>query len=329
MAGYQHYRKNRGVRGYSTVFLLIIMAAYTSAVIALTDAAAGYAATSISENVCAVAGRSVLSEYQNELFRRYGLFLLRNAEDLFEKKADFYILSSLTATKGIVKFRMAVADIDMAMYPGTSIPELKRQIGKLAIGVNEYILGYFSMYTETLPDTYRKYEVEDIICGGENDEENLALIKTRLTAFRFAVNIATLNKEDIDVSALGTFIEAVIPGHIDDAAVEVTQAYEQAERDAADIMNGGIVPIFSAAQEFGKYKDYMRIFLAFVPENLKFARMMSVMETNIRMVDAVLFSFCDYVYGFDMKVMVSRRPLLSFPGINTGQKYVWQHFAYR
>ena len=285
------------------------MSVYTLAALTVIDAASACASESIGENVCAIAGRSVLSEYQQELFKRYGIFLVRNSERFFEEKAFFYINGSLIGKRGIVRFKGAVVDLDMSAYPGTDTAELKRQINKVALGVNEYILGYFSSYTKGLTNTYLRNEVEKIVCGKDTDAENLEAMKEKLISLRFAINIATLNKEDIDVSAIGTMIETVIPGHLDDAAVEVSQALEQARRDADVILGGGNVPIISSSGRFGRYEDYLRVFLALTPEDLKFYRMMRIMETNIRSVDMILFSFSDYAYGFEMKILLTRRPV--------------------
>ena len=329
MDGNQICRRSGGLKAYTTVFLAVIMSVYTMAVAVMIDVSSLYAAKSIGKNVCASVGRSVLSEYQSELYRRYGIFLLRRSKPVFEKKANLYLNGSLIGKRGTVRFIGAAAELDMAFYPGTSNMEMKRQIKKVSIGVNEYILAYFSTYTDTLPNTYQRYEVERIICGGSSDEENCLAVKERLIAIRTAVNLATLNKEDLDISAIGTVIEAVIPGHLDDAAVEVSQALEQAKRDADVIMAGGRVPLSGTAEDFGRYKDYLRIMLALVPEDIKFARMRTVMENNIRMMDMIIFSFSDYVYGFDMRVLLTRRSLTAFFGAGKNVQSVWLSFTYK
>ena len=331
MAGNKDRGRNcrRGLKGYTTVFLAVIMSVYVISVVLMIDIASYYSAESIAENVCASVGRSVLSEFQSELFKRYGIFLLRNTESVFEKKADLYLNTSLCSRKGLVRFKLAVADLNMVFYPGRDTYELKRQINKLALGVNEYILAYFSSYTDHLSNTYYSYEVEQIISGKASDEESLLAVKERLIALRFAINMATLNKEDLDISMIGTFVEAVIPGHLDDAAVEVSQALEQAKRDVEQLMMGANIPITGSAEGFGKYKDYLRILLLLVPEDIKFMRMMGVMETNIRMIDRMIFSFSDYVYGFDMDVVLMRRSLSDFLRYSKGTKNVWMHFVYK
>ena len=79
----------------------------------------------------------------------------------------------------------------------------------------------------------------------------------------------------------------------------------------------------------GKYRDYLRILLLFTPELTKFQRMMGVMETNIRMMDRMIFSFSDYVYGFEMKAVLVRRSLTSFFGFTKNTKNVWMQFLYK
>lgn len=324
----KYHRRTGRLKAYASVFLLIVMASYTSAVLCIIDAASSYAGESIAENVCAVTGRSLLSEYQSELYKRYGIFLLRNSETVLEKKADIYLAGSLIGKRGVVRFKSAAANIDMALWPGTDIYELKRQIRKVSIGINEYILSNYSFCTKVLENTYEKYEVEKIVCGKESDEENIMSIKTKLTSLRFAINLATLNKEDIDISAIGTMIETVIPGNIDDAAVEVSQALEQAKRDADLLLSGGKVPLLPGKDGFSRYEDYLRLFLPLVPEDIKFGRMMYIMETNIRMVDKVIFSFSDYVYGFEMRTVLVQRTYSPFFSLKGSVINVWQHFSY-
>ena len=94
-------RRSRG--GFTTVYLLMILAALTAAAVMIIDAATARAARSISETVCASAGRSVLSEYQKELYSRYGVFALRGDDALLTRLASFYINGSLLGGKAAAK----------------------------------------------------------------------------------------------------------------------------------------------------------------------------------------------------------------------------------
>ena len=46
---------------------------------------------------------------------------------------------------------------------------------------------------------------------------------------------------------------------------------------------------------------YLRLLLALLPRNEKLARLMDIMELNIRFVDGANFSFRNYAYGFELE----------------------------
>ena len=136
-------------RGFTTVYLLMILASLSMAVIMIINTASAYAARSIAETVSAAAGRSVLSEYQKDLFRRYGIFALRGDDALLSRLSRFYIDASLVGGKAVAKPSPVSAEASAECYPALDTAAFGRQVRKLVPGtavlkgnVLEYILDH-------------------------------------------------------------------------------------------------------------------------------------------------------------------------------------------
>ena len=134
-------------RGFTTVYLLMILAALSAAVLLMIDTASAYAARSIAETVCASTGRSVLSEYQKDLFRRYGVFAVRGDDALLSRLSRFYIDSSLVGGKALAKPAPVTIEASAESHPALDTAAFGTQIRRLAPGtalikgnVLEYIL---------------------------------------------------------------------------------------------------------------------------------------------------------------------------------------------
>lgn len=150
-------------RGFTTVYLLVILASLSAMVILMINAASARAARSIAETVCATAGRSVLSEYQKDLYERYGVFALRGDDALLSRLSRFYIDSSLAGGKALAKPSSVLIEAGSEAYPALDTAAFGSQIRKLAPGaavikgnVLEYILshsdGGVSGLLDGLPD---------------------------------------------------------------------------------------------------------------------------------------------------------------------------------
>jgi hypothetical protein len=113
----------------------------------MIDTASAYAARSIAETVCASTGRSVLSEYQKDLFRRYGVFAVRGDDALLSRLSRFYIDSSLVGGKALAKPSPVTIEASAESHPALDTAAFGTQIRRLAPGtalikgnVLEYIL---------------------------------------------------------------------------------------------------------------------------------------------------------------------------------------------
>ena len=374
--------------GFATVYLLVILSSLIAAVIVMINIASGYAARSIVDNVCAVTGRSVLSEYQKDLFRRYGLFALRSDEAILDSLAEFYINGSLNGRKALVSPSAEKITVNAENYPALDVERFGEQVKELApatailkgdilefimsnadegptglvkqisettedseedseaepkpedpaekviddpegeagkefdkdeessrkeispediedlpsallgyhqrlsallsggikdisfstIIEDEYIMAVCSNKCHVSGNTFLDFETEYVIYGRSSDAANLRNVKLSLFAIRFAVNEAKYYSET------GELLSAT--------ALSVAKSV-------------GEVRNIIAGQKVDKldYNMYLRILLALIPRDEKMARLMDVMQLNIRKIDGADFLFRNYAYGFELSAV--------------------------
>ena len=106
--------------GFSSIYVLLCLSSLVLFLLCVCELCSGYAAGSICENVCLVAGKSVLSEYQPDLQRRYGVFAvtafpqkglssrLSNLESLNSLAEDTVTPSSTLLTQSYFAFPSAI-----------------------------------------------------------------------------------------------------------------------------------------------------------------------------------------------------------------------------
>ena len=143
-SGFTGDRKNAG---FATVYLLMILSSLTMAIVMIINAACGFAARSIVNNVCASSGRSVLSEFQKDLYKRYGIFALRGDESVLSKLAGFYIRGSLDTGKALVRPAAQEIKASSESHPALDVEAFGLQVRRLAPmtaltkgGIIDYIL---------------------------------------------------------------------------------------------------------------------------------------------------------------------------------------------
>ncbi len=118
-------------RGFSSVYTVMILASLTAFILVITEVCAGFAAGSICENICAIAGQSVLSEYQRSLQERYGIFALRSNEDELERICTYYIISNSESSGGVVKPRLKDCTVSTEESGGLNYKVFGDQVEKL------------------------------------------------------------------------------------------------------------------------------------------------------------------------------------------------------
>jgi hypothetical protein len=214
----------------------------------------------------------------------------------------------------------AGADISAAVNSVKSGDSLKELIGSAA--VNTYIFTYFRHYCsgEYLSDSYFQNEVEYILTGYPDDQRARKKIKQKLLSMRNMLNLAYLYTSDEKREAAMAMAAVLTPG----AEAVVTQgvllelwAYAEAENDLALLYDGKTVPLLKSSDTWalslgnslsgseaengtGKryvlpkslkgygYEEYLRILLNVIPENLRYLRLMDLIQINMK------YLYCDY-----------------------------------
>ena len=379
------------MKGFTTVYLLMILLALVMALVMIINAACGFAARSEIDTVCASAGRSVLSEYQKDLYERYGIFALRADDALLTRLAAFYTTGSLAVVKALVQpfplkiYASAEAHpaLETAAFakqvrrlaPGAALTkgnvieyllelasfsepdiedisdlaeeadpegfdpakEAEKQLGKeqggakgnsiraavyrdlpsrllgypkrisllLSGGItdlsfaaaieDEYMMAVCSNALDEKDGCFLLREIEYILYGNSSDAANFKAVKLSLFALRMAVN------EVKYLSKTGEFLASTAAA----AALSVTEVRTLIDGGKVDGMDYGL---------------YLRILLALLPRNEKLARLMDVMQLDIREVCEANFSFKTYAYGFDLNAVFIMKKRLGD---------VYQTFTYR
>ena len=367
--------RRRNSKGFTTVYLLMILGTLVTAVVMIINAACGFAARSIVNNVCALAGRSVLSEFQKNLYERYGVFAVRGDDALLSRLSEFYISGSLVSLKALVNPVPAKVNACSEAHPALDVSEFGKQVRRLAPGAaltkgkileyllqqagvsgipgigqqegdpsapsddygsddaykdaeksfgkdgdskkgqsikssvhkslpskllgypkrislvlsggitdlsfaavaeDEYMLAVCSNVLKKKDGGYLDCELEYILYGNASDQANRKALKMSLFALRFAVNEAK------NVSETGEIIAST--------ALSAAQSLTEVKT----LLAGGKVDKIGLEM-------YLRLLLALLPRNEKLARLMDVMELNIRFVDGANFSFRNYAYGFELE----------------------------
>ncbi len=120
-------------KGFSSVYVVICLSALVFLLLCVCELCEGYAAGSICENVCLTAGNSVLSEYQPDLQRRYGVFLLGSYEQKLETLNSFYIRHCLNGTDLLVRPQLKECSVSTEGMEGLQTGLLARQIDALGV----------------------------------------------------------------------------------------------------------------------------------------------------------------------------------------------------
>ncbi|MBP5750378.1 MAG: hypothetical protein J6X24_06280 [Firmicutes bacterium] len=120
-------------KGFSSVYVVICLSALVFLLLCVCELCEGYAAGSMAENVCLSAGGSVLSEYQPELQKRYGIFALSSYEQKLSALNSFYIRHCLNGTQLLVRPQLRECAVSTEGLEGLKTDVLAKQIDALGV----------------------------------------------------------------------------------------------------------------------------------------------------------------------------------------------------
>lgn len=197
--------------------------------------------------------------------------------------------------------------------------------------LNKYIFKYFNSRVSTADSGhFFKNEVEYILGGEVSDSKNEKRVEMALKAMRFPINMAYLYSDAEKQAALAAAAQAMTPGPAaaaTQAALASTWAYAESDNDVELLWAGKRVPMVKDdstwAVELEKaiegiggtveprtekgygYEEYLHILLFFQDNNIKLARILDLIQINMRAEHDADFLIGEYAAGITIKVKVN------------------------
>lgn len=200
--------------------------------------------------------------------------------------------------------------------------------------INSYILEHFNSKGSIKSQThFFSSEVEYILGGEVSDLKNQKRVEMALKAMRFPVNLAYLYSDTDKQAALATAAQIMTPGPAaaaTQAALASTWAYAEADNDVELLLEGYKVPVLKDKMSwaidldsaiegvFGgviipeeekgyDYNGYLQILLYFQDENIKLARLLDLIQINMRAEYDEEFLISEYSSGISVEVKANGR----------------------
>lgn len=184
---------------------------------------------------------------------------------------------------------------------------IKRSADKYLI--NEYIMGIFNNDSEARSEEhFFRNEVEYILSGKHSDEANVKKTDLALRAIRFPTNLAHIYSDPEKIEAIAAAAEIITPGllgTVTQAGIASVWAAAESVNDVRLLHAGYKVPVvkdgaswaldldgllnkdtdklFKPEVNKGRlYDDYLRILLFIEDDNIKTARILDLIQINMR-----------------------------------------------
>lgn len=177
--------------------------------------------------------------------------------------------------------------------------------------MDSYILSVFNRSGHASADNhFFDNEVEYIICGELSDEKNLRKTDLALISLRTGLNLSHIYSDSKKLAAVAAAAEIITPGvlgTVTQAGIALAWAAAEAKNDIKLLHSGGRVPVIKdplswaidldsliggcdpdsgcihPASDRGRpYADYLRILLFIKDENIKTARILDLIQINMR-----------------------------------------------
>ncbi|MBR2511519.1 MAG: hypothetical protein IKE49_00470 [Firmicutes bacterium] len=198
---------------------------------------------------------------------------------------------------------------------------------------NEYILAYFKDLLDDRPEheTFFRNEVEYIIEGSLSDETNRKQVSHIIVTARTTADAISILKDEKmrgEVTALAQLLSPGPGGLILEAAIIAAWSYAEAKNDMALLEHGKKVPVlkdhrtwavdlesawkgtasgyidtgYSKGQD---YEDYLRFILSFTERKVKLARIMDLIQINMKGNHNRDFLIREYNCGFRLEAEIN------------------------
>ena len=188
-------------------------------------------------------------------------------------------------------------------------PSLIFQSGTSKYLIDSYVLGKFNCNTDrNADDHFFKNEVEYILSGKLSDTENVKKTDLALEAIRFPTNLAHIYADPEKNAAVMALTETITPGvlgTVTQAGIAAAGAAAESVNDVKLLHAGYKVPLVKDAASWAididgllnatndnyirpsvdkgrKYGEYLRILLFIQDDDIKIARMLDLIQINMR-----------------------------------------------
>ncbi len=238
-----------------------------------------------------------------------------------------------------------IASLPSAKLPSKSLTALAESIadktgdieGAFASGtenylLNRYILTHFNSRNHGQYDNhFFQNEVEYVLGGELSDRKNEKRVEMALKAMRFPLNLAHIYADPKKREALMAMAQVMTPGAAAIAtqtALASTWAYAEADNDVELLWQGYKVPVVKAEENWAMdldsavegifggtakpavekgycYDEYLQILLFFQDENTKLARILDLIQINMRKNYNSDFLIQEYSTGINVKVKIN------------------------
>ncbi|GAB1475437.1 hypothetical protein MASR2M70_02690 [Bacillota bacterium] len=171
-------RLGRNKKGYSTVFMCMILSATLLLTGFFGEMAAGLASRSYANAIFDLAGRSILSEYDRTLKSRYGIFAFLLDDEVIENKLIEYAGASLGRGMGkssLLPLEIRKISVDSGEFVLTNLDLLEEQI----VDHMKYRILIDSLNILDLLDSKERDNEESFSFDEKEDEQTEQKIKGR------------------------------------------------------------------------------------------------------------------------------------------------------
>lgn len=250
-----------------------------------------------------------------------------------------------TMPERILRYGPAISSLPSASVPKKSLTTMAESLADKADDVkaafrsgtenymlNSYIFNHFnsSVYAADSKHFF-KNEVEYILGGELSDKKNEKRVEIALKAMRFPINMAYLCSDPEKQAALAAAAQLMTPGAAavaTQAALTSTWAYAEADNDVELLLQGYKVPMIKDSSTWAieldtaiegvlggtvipvkekgyDYGEYLQILLFFQDENIKIARVLDLIQINMRKDYDEHFLISEYAAGISVRVKVN------------------------
>ena len=319
-------------KGSTSVFLTMILASVLFAVGVFIYHASQLAGSSYTDAVLDLAGRSILSEYDLPLQKRYGIFAVHTDQSQAEEKIKYYadysfhdnalkevlrrrkymdplnlelesvkvnlkgysitnidlfeeqildgmksdLIESILSKEqtvlqkerditlknqqvihGLPSYGYSKNTIDIKKLLDNGIPSLNeiKESGTDDYFVNEYLMGHFLNHCHGTENrkTFFLNEVEYILAGNYNDQENYKEVRMDILILRTGLNLAHIYSDPKKRNEVAAMAELITPGPaaiLTQAVINGIWSAAEAENDLRRLEDGKLVPFVKNREQW-------------------------------------------------------------------------------